>query len=139
MPNDSIVLVAHGPECKRRFQPERALHASAHSANLGLPSFSEGVRGEWLAAALGLDTDPLFPPKLPVRRAIEVYPHTAIVALFGLATTLKYKAKPGQTLATRATALAELMQHLQELRDADPRSCRPRRSTTGRTGRPAVG
>ena len=97
-----------------------AYHASAHSANLGLPAFAEGVRGEWLAATLGLDVDPMFPPRQPVRRAIEVYPHTAIVALFGLAATLKYKAKPGRTLAARAAALAQLMQHLEALRGADP-------------------
>jgi predicted RNase H-like nuclease len=97
-----------------------AYHASAHSANLGLPAFIEGVRGEWLASMLGLDVDPVFPPRLPVRRAIEVYPHTAIVALFGLATTLKYKAKGGRTLATRAAAFTQLMQHVEALHDADP-------------------
>src|SRR5882762_8856541 len=37
-----------------------AYHASAHSANLGLPAFREGVRGEWLADALGLGVDPAF-------------------------------------------------------------------------------
>ena len=97
-----------------------AYHASAHSANLGLPSFREGVRGEWLAAALDLDVDPTFPPRVPVRRAVEVYPHTAIVALFGLASTLKYKAKPGRTLQSRAAALDELLDHLEALRTADP-------------------
>src|SRR5919106_2264014 len=97
-----------------------AYHASAHSANLGLPSFREGVRGEWLAAALDLDVDPTFPPRVPVRRAVEVYPHTAIVALFGLASTLKYKAKPGRTLQSRAAALNELLDHLEALRTADP-------------------
>ena len=97
-----------------------AYHASAHSANLGLPSFREGVRGERLAAALDLDVDPTFPPRVPVRRAVEVYPHTAIVALFGLASTLKYKAKPGRTLQSRAAALDELLDHLEALRAADP-------------------
>jgi predicted RNase H-like nuclease len=97
-----------------------AHHASAHSANLGLPAFREGVRGERLAAALELDVDPTFPPRVPVRRAVEVYPHTAIVALFGLASTLKYKAKPGRTLHSRAAALGELLDHLEALRTADP-------------------
>jgi predicted RNase H-like nuclease len=97
-----------------------AYHASAHSANLGLPSFREGVRGERLAASLDLDVDPTFPPQVPVRRAVEVYPHTAIVALFGLATTLKYKAKPGRTLESRAAALAALLDHLEALSAADP-------------------
>ena len=32
------------------------------------------------------------------RRAIEVYPHPATVALFSLRRTLKYKARPGRTL-----------------------------------------
>jgi predicted RNase H-like nuclease len=97
-----------------------AYHASAHSANLGLPSFRNGVRGEWLAAALGLEVDPAFPPGMPVRRAVEVYPHTAIVALFGLASTLKYKAKPGRTLQSRSAALGELLEHLESLATADP-------------------
>jgi predicted RNase H-like nuclease len=55
-----------------------------------------------------------------VRRAVEVYPHTAIVALFGLPSTLKYKAKPGRTLQSRAAALGELLDHLEALRTADP-------------------
>ena len=62
----------------------------------------------------------MFPPRMPVRRAVEVYPHTAIVALFGLASTLKYKAKPGRTLQSRAAALDELLDHLEALRAADP-------------------
>jgi predicted RNase H-like nuclease len=97
-----------------------AYHASAHSANLGLPSFKGGVRGEWLAGALSLEIDPMFPPRVAVRRAIEVYPHTAIVALFNLASTLKYKAKAGRTVASRSVALAELLRHLASLQHADP-------------------
>jgi predicted RNase H-like nuclease len=97
-----------------------AHHASAHSANLGLPAFRDGVRGEQIAAALGLGIDPDFPPRVPVRRALEVYPHSAIVALFRLATTLKYKAKPGRSLASCAAALDELLDHLETLRDAAP-------------------
>jgi predicted RNase H-like nuclease len=97
-----------------------ARHASAHSANLALPSFRDGVRGEQLAAALGLDVDPTFAPRTPVRRALEVYRHTAIVALFGLATTLEYKAKPGRTLDSRSRELMELLRHLESLQTADP-------------------
>ncbi|MEN3341672.1 MAG: hypothetical protein V7644_1076 [Actinomycetota bacterium] len=97
-----------------------AYHAGAHSSNMGLPSFWGGVRGQWLAQALGLDVDPVFPSGVPVRRAIEVYPHTAIVALLGLTSTLKYKAKPGRSLASRSLALAELLRHLESLRQADP-------------------
>src|SRR5205823_14242984 len=97
-----------------------AYHAAAHSSNLGLPAFRDGIRGERLAAALGLGIDPAFQPRAPVRRAVEVYPHTAIVALFGLSSTLKYKAKAGRTVESRAAALGELLAHLESLRTADP-------------------
>ena len=97
-----------------------AHHASAHSANLGIQAFRDGVRGERVARALGLDIDPAFAPLTGVRRAIEVYPHPAIVALFDLPVTLKYKAKPNRTLATRSAALAALLGHLETLRGADP-------------------
>lgn len=118
-------LIVRNPKGRRRAEQLisrcfGAYHAAAHSANLGLPSFREGVRGERLAAALDLDVDPTFPPRVPVRRAVEVYPHTAIVALFGLASTLKYKAKAGRTLQSRAAALDELLDHLEALRTADP-------------------
>ena len=83
-----------------------AHHASAHSANLGIQAFRDGVRGERVARALGLDIDPAFAPLTGVRRAIEVYPHPAIVALFDLPVTLKYKAKPGRTLQSRAALMS---------------------------------
>jgi predicted RNase H-like nuclease len=95
-------------------------HAGAHSANLGLPSFRDGVRGERLAAALGIGIDPEFDVGRPVRRAIEVYPHPAIVALFDLPQTLKYKGKPGRTVESRKLALSELLDHLESLRRRDP-------------------
>jgi predicted RNase H-like nuclease len=65
-------------------------HAAPHSSNLGLPSFRTGVRGARLGVSLILSLDAWFPPRTPVRGAIEVYPHPALVALFNLATTLKY-------------------------------------------------
>jgi predicted RNase H-like nuclease len=98
-----------------------AYHAAAHSANLAQTAFREGVRGERLAAELGLTVDPAFEPRTAVRRAIEVYPHPAIVALFDLPLTLKYKDKPGRTLAMRVAALTELVRHLESLAGAEPR------------------
>jgi predicted RNase H-like nuclease len=97
-----------------------AQHASTHSANLGVRAFSERVRGEWLARALELDIDPDFAPRTSIRRAIEVYPHPAIVAVFDLPVTLKYKAKTKRSVDTRSAALAELMRHLEGLVDAEP-------------------
>lgn len=97
-----------------------AQHAGAHSSNLGLPAFRGGVRAERLAEALGLDVDPAVEPGTPVRRALEVYPHPALVALFELPFTLRYKAKRGRTLESRRLAMLELVRLLGTLRDGDP-------------------
>src|SRR5438270_9558692 len=70
----------------------RRFEAGAHPANTGKPEFAAGPRAARLAASLNLDPDPL---SANGRRAIEVYPHAATVALFRLPRTLKYKAKPG--------------------------------------------
>ena len=54
------------------------------------------------------------------RRAIEVYPHPATVALFGLGRTLKYKHKTGRDLDLLRAELLALMGFLEGLADADP-------------------
>jgi predicted RNase H-like nuclease len=97
-----------------------ASQAGAHSANLGFAAFSGGVRAERLARRLGLSTDPYFQPGQPVRRMIEVYPHPAMVSLFGLPYTLKYKAKRGRTMDDRRQAFAALIAHLEKLTILDP-------------------
>ena len=97
-----------------------AQHASTHSANLGLPAFAGGVRAESLALTLGLDVDPEFEPRTSVRRAIEVYPHPAIVALFDHPVTLKYKAKPGRSSESRIAELSSLVHLMEGLVDAEP-------------------
>ena len=96
-------------------------HAGAHSANLGIASFAAGVRAERLAIRLGLGTDPVFAPGQPLHRMIEVYPHPAMVSLFGLRFTLKYKAKRGRDLPSRRVAFAELVRHLTTLDSTEPR------------------
>ena len=53
------------------------------------------------------------------RRAIEVYPHPATVALFRLGRTLKYKNKPGRDLEQLRGELLVLMGLLEGLADAD--------------------
>lgn len=95
-------------------------HAGAHSSNLNLAAFRNGVRAERIARALALDVDPVFPPGTAVRRAIEVYPHPAVVALFRLDRILPYKAKRGRTMDARREAFLALTQHLEDLRVADP-------------------
>ena len=82
---------------------ERALNADfarfqagAHPTNTGKPEFTDGdTRGGRIGRRLRLDLDPRSGRS---RRAIEVYPHAATVALFRLGRTLKYKNKPGRVL-----------------------------------------
>ena len=69
--------------------------AGAHPANTGKPEFRDLPRGARLCQAMGLDMNPRSGRR---RRAVEVYPHPATVALFGLGRTLKYKNKPGRDL-----------------------------------------
>jgi predicted RNase H-like nuclease len=92
-------------------------HAGAHPANTGKPEFSDGTRGARICAALGLDINPR---SGRARRAIEVYPHPATIALFGLPRTLKYKHKPGRTFAELRAALLELMTLLEERAATEP-------------------
>jgi len=101
-------------------------HAGAHSANLGIAAFAAGIRAERLALRLDLGTDPTLPRGQPVRRMIEVYPHPAMVSLFGLRYTLKYKAKRGRDLRSRSEAFADLVRHLTTLDSGEPRAVRLR-------------
>lgn len=49
-----------------------------------------------------------------------MYPHTAIVELFGLDRALKYKHKPGRSFQQLQTELIRLMEHLEHLAGTDP-------------------
>lgn len=91
--------------------------AGAHPVNTGKPEFSGVPRGARLGAVLGLD---LNPRSQRARRAIEVYPHAATVALFRLGRTLKYKNKPGRGLPLLRAELLTLMRLLEGLADAAP-------------------
>ncbi|MDP7735103.1 DUF429 domain-containing protein [Mycobacterium paragordonae] len=102
---------------------ERALNvrfssfdAGAHSANTGIPVFSSGPRGARIANALGLN---MHPSSTATRRAIEVYPHPATVALFRLGRTLKYKHKPKRSFALLQSELLRLIRLIEDLADAD--------------------
>jgi predicted RNase H-like nuclease len=93
----------------------RRFEAGAHPANTGKPEFAGGPRGARLARALDLDMDPR---SSAGRRAVEVYPHAATVALFRLPHTLKYKAKPGRTLDQLKSELLLLMDGVEGLAHA---------------------
>jgi predicted RNase H-like nuclease/ppGpp synthetase/RelA/SpoT-type nucleotidyltranferase len=91
--------------------------AGAHPSNTGKPEFADQPRGARLASRLKLDMDPR---SGRARRAIEVYPHPATIALFGLGQTLKYKNKPGRDLDRLRSELLVLIGLLEGLADADP-------------------
>jgi predicted RNase H-like nuclease/ppGpp synthetase/RelA/SpoT-type nucleotidyltranferase len=91
--------------------------AGAHPANTGKPEFAATPRAARLAGLLGLDMNPR---SGRARRAIEVYPHPATVALFRLGRTLKYKNKPGRELDQLRSELLTLMRLIEGLCRADP-------------------
>ncbi len=94
--------------------------AGAYPTNRAQPHFVDGGRAARLAAELGLSVDPHFAPGVPVRAMLEVYPHTAIVCLFGLGRTIKYKRRSGRSVATRKAAFARLTELLESLASFDP-------------------
>ncbi len=90
-------------------------HASCYPSNRANPNFADGGRAWGLATRLGLDTalDPAGD-----RRAIEVYPHAAIVSLFDLPTVLRYKKGRGRSVAERRSELMILLDHVESLSEA---------------------
>jgi predicted RNase H-like nuclease len=86
-----------------------AQHAGTYPCNTGLPTFSDGGRAAGFARRHDLDIDATNPPGMGNRRALEVYPHSAAVALFDLPRVLPYKARKGRTLQSRRAALLELL------------------------------
>ncbi|MFC7505467.1 DUF429 domain-containing protein [Nocardioides sp. GCM10030258] len=91
--------------------------AGAHPSNTGKPEFSGQPRGARIAGRLGLDMNPR---SGRARRAIEVYPHPATVALFRLGRTLKYKNKPGRDFEQLRAELLVLLGLVEGLVAADP-------------------
>jgi predicted RNase H-like nuclease/ppGpp synthetase/RelA/SpoT-type nucleotidyltranferase len=91
--------------------------AGAHPANTNKPELAGTPRGAALCQALGLDMNPR---SGRARRAIEVYPHPATVALFRLGRTLKYKNKQGRDLDSLRGELLVLVGLLEGLASADP-------------------
>ena len=89
--------------------------AGPYPANLGNPMFATGTRGARLCSVLDLD---LCVDSMAGRRAVEVYPHPAMVALFGLDRVIPYKNKKGRTLESLHAAFERLML-LMETRLAD--------------------
>lgn len=108
-------------ELARAFQ---RYEAGAHPANRRLLARGgEGVRGEALAALLA---ELGFRPSERIgageggRLLTEVYPHAAMVALFGLEKTLKYKARGRRSLDDRLAAWQTYQAHMRGLAGHNP-------------------
>lgn len=126
-------LVVNNPAGRRRCEALVGAafghrEAGAYPANRGQPHFSDGGRAARLANALGLSVEPRLAPGEPLRSMIEVYPHTALVCLFELPVTLKYKRRAGRAHAVRIAAFAQLVTLLESLESSEP-PLRLRRST----------
>jgi predicted RNase H-like nuclease len=91
-----------------------SFEAGAHPANTTNPALAH-PRAARIATALTLDMDPA---STSPRRAIEVYPHPATIALFGLEKTLKYKKG---SFESRQHELLQLMTLIEGLDNATPR------------------
>jgi predicted RNase H-like nuclease len=93
-------------------------HAGTHPANTANKLFAGGsTRALGLATRLGLALDPRSPQS---RRALEVFPHAAAVALFDLPHILRYKNKRGRTLPLLQAETTKLLDHLEALDRATP-------------------
>lgn len=86
--------------------------ASPYPSNLGNPMFNP-PRALTLAKRFNWTTNPAEHGSLEHPACIEVYPHPAMVALFGLGSVLSYKAKSGRTPEARRGQFVLLMDHLE--------------------------
>ncbi len=102
-------------EIARRFGRYKA---SAHSAHAAVRrGYTAGVDlGKALQRrGLTLDPEPLLNGQPPRRTAVEVYPHTIHVRLFGLAERLPYKPRPHRSVAFRQGVMQQYQAHLRAL------------------------
>jgi len=109
-------LVVPNPTGSRECEKElsavfRTYDAGTHPANRSHAWF-DPPRGASLARRFGWDLDPRTVPFTGTAVAIEVYPHPAMVSLFGLGRILPYKNKPGRTVESLRAAFVLLLDHL---------------------------
>jgi predicted RNase H-like nuclease len=94
---------------KLTHQHFRHYHAGCYPANLGRPFAQHTIEFGLSLEAKGFSHAPIITPQIPGRYQIEVYPHPAIVHLFGLTRILKYK--KGK-LSDRRSELLKLHQYI---------------------------
>ena len=98
-------------------------HAAPYPANRKNLSRYGGLRAEKIRRrlqALGFRHDPAIARFDRSSRVFEVFPHPAIVSLFQLNRTLKYKARSNRSYELRWQELGHLRDHLFSLRESIP-------------------
>ena len=102
-------------EVARRFGRYKASPHQAHYAVR--QGYAAGIDlGKALQRrGLTLDPEPLLQGDCPHRTAVEVYPHTVHVRLFGLAERLPYKPKARRSVAFRREVMQQYQRHLRAL------------------------
>lgn len=98
-------------------------HAGTHPANRCNLQRYGGLRGERLAQFLeerGFTHALPIEPGTETRRILEVYPHPAMVTLFGLDRILRYKSRPGRTYEMRWAEFRRYQMCLRALVDGKP-------------------
>jgi predicted RNase H-like nuclease len=121
-------LVVHNPsgsrECDRRIAKLfRRYEAGVYPVNRSLLERYGEVRGERLAKLLenaGFVNNPKLAAPEVGRAFAEVFPHSAMVAIFGLSKTLKYKARPGRSYEQRYHEFRRYQELLSSLGRAKP-------------------
>lgn len=109
-----IVTNASGMrQCERDLSKDfRRFRAGTHPTNLSRPSMQPEPRAKRLVLSHGWSTDVALSPGPRTPVALEVYPHSSMVGLFGLDRVLEYKAKSGRTLEMRRAQFTELMGYM---------------------------
>ena len=102
----------------RAFGPQRA---GVYPSNRSMAAFADGGRAAGLARRLNLAMDPSEADRTGRGLAVEVFPHAALVALFGLPTRLLYKAAGRRrAVEPRRAEMGRLVELLEALAERDP-------------------
>ncbi|MGC8786691.1 MAG: DUF429 domain-containing protein, partial [Anaerolineae bacterium] len=86
------------------------------------------TRGEEIVAELekwGFVQDPYIQQRIDARSVFEVYPHPAMLALFSLERTIRYKARPNRSLDSQRGELARLREYIAHLEHCEPAMLSP--------------
>lgn len=122
-------LIVPNEKGRRKAEQEISNHfgkynAGAHSSNRSRLLATHGcIRGEDLSTQLKAASfihDPYLQPFEEKRKFFEVYPHPAMVVLFGLDSILQYKQKSGRSYETRWNAFQTYQSKLKVLSKFTP-------------------